>query len=166
MKKGKVILIFGVSTVGKTYYKNLLSEKYKLQQLQRVVTRVKRDSEVKTSDIHVSKEEFKRKKNKKKFFIDAKIHGEYYGFLKSDFEKMSDGTILIGDCYYKLLKELKEALGNNLTTICIQPENFEYTKKLIKKERTKYKTRIKDSMLEYDFFEKILNCMDKIIRGK
>lgn len=185
MKKGKIILIFGISAVGKTYYKELLAKKFNLYKLKRVITREKRSNEKFSTDIYIKREEFEYQNKEKNFFIDIEINGEYYGYLNSDFNKINEGLNIIGDCYYKLFKKLKLMLGNNLKIICIQPKDIEYNKKLIRKERVDYKKRIEDSILEYEFFEKnkqyidyliyteynretdiqIINCVDEILKG-
>mgnify|MGYP000124489612 CR=1 FL=1 len=35
MKKGKIMLIFGISGVGKTYYENLLAKKFNMYSLKK-----------------------------------------------------------------------------------------------------------------------------------
>ena len=45
MKKGKIMLIFGISGVGKTYYENLLAKKFNMYSLKKVTTRKKREKE-------------------------------------------------------------------------------------------------------------------------
>ena len=59
MKKGKIIILLGISTSGKTYYKEKLIRKFSLYQLRRVITRPKRQSENNSMDINVSEEQFK-----------------------------------------------------------------------------------------------------------
>lgn len=68
MKKGKIIILLGISTSGKTYYKEKLIRKFSLYQLRRVITRPKRQSENNSMDINVSEEQFKMMKNKIGFY--------------------------------------------------------------------------------------------------
>ena len=44
-------------------------------------------------------------------------------------------------------------LKDKLITICIQPENLEYTVKLIKQERVDYENRIENAIEEYNYFK-------------
>lgn len=163
MKKGKIILIFGISAVGKTYYRDILCEMLDLYKLRRCITRVRRDSEENSNDIYISRETFDNMKKNKEFFINTEINGEYYGYLNSDIEKLENKINLIGDCYYKLLEELKLMLKDNLVTICIQPSNLEYTKSLIKRDRIDYEKRIKDADAEYEYFEKNKEKIDFMV---
>lgn len=163
MKNGKVIIILGISASGKTYYKNYLTEKYDLYQLQRVMTRRKRDNEKNGTDINVSKEEFEELRKENKLFIYTKIHENYYGYLNSDLEKVDKGVNAIGDCYYKLLSELKKILKKKLIVICIQPYDIEKTKKIIEAERKDYRQRLMDIDEEYNFYEKNKDKIDYII---
>ena len=73
MKKGKIIILLGISTSGKTYYKEKLIRKFSLYQLRRVITRPKRQSENNSMDINVSEEQFKMMKKQNRLFIDTKI---------------------------------------------------------------------------------------------
>lgn len=163
MNNGKLIIILGISASGKTYYKNYLTEKYNLYQFQRVITREKRDNEKKCTDINVSKEEFENMIQGNKFFIYTKIYEDYYGYLNSDLEKVKKGINAIGDCYYKLLSELRKILKEKLVIICIQPNDLEKTKEIIKKERIDYQKRILDINEEYNFYEKNKDKIDYIV---
>ena len=44
-------------------------------------------------------------------------------------------------------------MKDKLITICIQPENLEYTVKLIKQERVDYENRIENAIEEYNYFK-------------
>ena len=68
MKKGKIIILLGISTSGKTYYKEKLIRKFSLYQLRRVITRPKRQSENNSMDINVSEEQFKMMKKQNRLF--------------------------------------------------------------------------------------------------
>ena len=102
---GKVIIILGISGVGKTYYKNFISKEYNLYQLTRVITRKQRENEKCGTDIKIDIEEFKNMKNRNEFFIYTKVHNHYYAYLNNDIKKTEKGVNVIGDCYYKLLKK-------------------------------------------------------------
>lgn len=163
MNSGKVIIILGISGVGKTYYKNFISNKYDLYQLTRVITRKQRDNEKTGSDIKVDIEEFKKMNNRNEFFIYTKVHNEFYAYLNKDIKKTETGTHVIGDCYYKLLKKLRKILKEKLIVICIQPYNLEKTISLIKNEREDYKKRIKAAVKEYKYYKKNKDKIDYII---
>lgn len=79
MKKGKIIILLGISTSGKTYYKEKLIRKFSLYQLRRVITRPKRQSENNSMDINVSEEQFKMMKKQNRLFIDTKIKKKIKG---------------------------------------------------------------------------------------
>lgn len=163
MARGKIILIFGISAVGKTYYKNLLIEKFKLEQLNRITTRVKRKVKENKTDVFISKEKFKNIKKGNELYIYTKINNEFYAYKKNDIDKIQDGINLIGDCYYKLLGKLKNSLKGDLITICIQPKNLEFTKRLIISERSDYKVRIKNAIKEYKYFQNHQEYFDYIV---
>lgn len=163
MNNGKLIIIVGISASGKTYYKNYLTEKYNLYQFQRVITRKKRNNEKNCTDIYISKKKFEYMRKNNKFFIDTKIHEDYYGYLNRDLEKVKKGINSIGDCYYKLLSELRKILKEKLVIICIQPNNIEKTKEIIKKEREDHQQRILDINEEYDFYENNKDKIDYIV---
>lgn len=163
MKSGKIIIILGVSASGKTYYKNYLTQKYGLYQLKRITTRVKRKNENNSLDVNVSKEDFEEMIKNKKFFIYTKIHGEYYGYLNYDLKKVKNGINAIGDCYYKLLNDLKNIFKDKLVIICIQPYDIKKTKKILELERKDYQQRILDIDEEYNFYEKNKDKIDYII---
>lgn len=163
MKKGKIILLFGISGVGKTYYKNLLSQRFKMCSLKKVTTRPKRKEE---EIISVSKEEFETLVEDNKLFISTIIHNEYYGYLKEDIKKIDNNLYLIGDCYYRLIKKLKELLGDNLIIICIQPNKLEDALALIKEQRVDYKRRIDDAKKEYKYFEENKQYIDYYVYTK
>ena len=74
MKKGKIIILLGISTSGKTYYKEKLIRKFSLYQLRRVITRPKRQSENNSMDINVSEEQFKMMKKQNRLFIQRLIN--------------------------------------------------------------------------------------------
>lgn len=150
MKKGKIILIFGISGVGKTYYENLLSKKFNMYPLKKVTTRKKREKE---KNKGVSKEQFEKMIYNNEFFIYTKIYDEYYGYEKKEIEKIEEGFYLIGDCYYKLIGKLRELLGEDLITICIQPYDLQNTLNLIKDERVDYKQRIESAKKEYMYLK-------------
>lgn len=150
MKKGQVILIFGISGVGKTYYENLLAEKFNMYALKKVTTRKKREKE---ENKCVSKEKFENMINNNELFIYTKIYNEYYGYERQEIERIEDGFYLIGDCYYKLIEKLRELLDKDLITVCIQPYNLENTLDLIKDERGDYKQRIDNANKEYMYLK-------------
>lgn len=163
MNNGKVIIILGISGVGKTYYKNFISKKYNLYQLTRVITRKQRENEKSETDIKVDIEKFNKMKNKNEFFIYTKVHKKYYAYLNNDIRKTEQGVNVIGDCYYKLLKKLRKMLKEKLIVICIQPCNLEETINIIKNEREDYKQRIKASFKEYKYYKKHQDKIDYII---
>ena len=162
-KSGKIIIILGVSASGKTYYKECLTKKYDLYQLRRVITRPKRKSENDSIDINVSKEQFKIMKKRKEFFISIKINKDYYGYLKEDLQIVENGTNVIGDCYYKLIKKLRKIMTDGLIIICLQPYNLEKTIEKIVRERDDYKKRVKDAKKEYKFYEKNKDKIDFMV---
>ena len=163
MKSGKIIIILGISASGKTYYKNYLTQKYGFYQFKRITTRVKRENENNSSDINVSKKDFEEMIKNKKFFIYTKIHGEYYGYLNYDLKKVENGINAIGDCYYKLLNDLKNIFKEKLVIICIQPYDISQTKKILESERKDYQQRLLDIDEEYNFYEKNKDKIDYII---
>ena len=114
---GKLIIILGISAVGKTYFKEYLTEKYDLYKLKKVVTREKRKVEKNNTEINISEKEFKDMIKDDEFFIYTKIYNNYYGYLNSDLKKVEEGAFAIGDCYYKLLSELKRTLKEKLIVI-------------------------------------------------
>ena len=149
-----------MSAVGKTYYKNILVNEFKINQLKRVTTRKKREVEENIADCYISKEEFKSLRKSKDVFIYSKINNEYYAYLNSEIEDSKCRQISIGDCYYKLLKKIKKKLKDRLIIVCIQPKDFEYTKAIITKQRDDYKKRIKQANKEYRFFKKNESLID------
>ncbi len=161
MGEGKLIVILGITASGKTYYKNYLTQKYNLYQLKRVITRKKREEN--ETDININKNEFRDMINDNKFFIYTKIYENYYGYLNSDLEKINNGTYTIGDCYYKLLDNLRSILKEQLITICIQSNDIEKTKQIIKMEREDYEQRLLDIDEEYKFYEQNKEKIDYII---
>lgn len=161
MKKGKLIIILGITASGKTYYKNYLTQKYNLYQLERVITRKKRQEN--ENDINISKNKFENMINDNEFFIYTKIYENYYGYLNSELEKINNGIYAIGDCYYKLLGELRNILKEQLITICIQSRDIEKTKQIIKTEREDYDQRILDIEEECKFYEQNKEKIDYII---
>lgn len=163
MNNGKVIIILGISGVGKTYYKNFISKNYNMYQLSRVITRKQRESEKSGTDIKVDIENFNKMKNKNEFFIYTKVHKQYYAYLNNDIRKIEQGVNVIGDCYYKLLKKLRKKLKEKLVVICIQPYDLEETINIIKNEREDYKQRIKAAIKEYKYYKKNQDKIDYII---
>lgn len=162
MRKGKIIILLGISTSGKTYYKEKLIKRFSLYQLRRVVTRPRRKSENNSMDINVSEEQFKIMKKQNKFFVDTKINQYYYGYLKEDFQMASEKNV-IGDCYYKLMNELRKKLDDRVVIICLQPYDLKSTIKKIVREREDYKKRIKDAKKEYKFYNKNKKKIDFMI---
>lgn len=160
---GKLIIILGISAVGKTYFKEYLTEKYDLYKLKKVVTREKRKVEKNNTEINISEKEFKDMIKDDEFFIYTKIYNNYYGYLNSDLKKVEEGAFAIGDCYYKLLSELKRTLKEKLIVICIQPYDIEKTKKKIREERQDYIQRILGIDEEYHFYEQNKDKIDYFI---
>ena len=163
MNNGKVIIILGISGVGKTYYKKIISKNYNIYQLTRVITRKKRKNEECGSDIRVDIKEFKNMRSKKELYIYTKVHNQYYAYLNSDIKKTEKGVNVIGDCYYKLLKKLRKMLKEKLIVICIQSYNLEETINIITNAREDYKQRIKAAIKEYKYYKKNKDKMDYII---
>ena len=162
MKKGKIIILLGISTSGKTYYKEKLIRKFSLYQLRRVITRPKRQSENNSMDINVSEEQFKMMKKQNRLFIDTKIDKYYYGYLKEDFQ-MEYEKNAIGDCYYKLIKRLRKKLKDRVIIICLQPYDLKNAIERIAREREDYKKRIKSAKKEYKFYNKNKNKINFMI---
>ena len=150
MKKGKIIILLGISTSGKTYYKEKLIRKFSLYQLRRVITRPKRQSENNSM------------KKQNRLFIDTKIDKYYYGYLKEDFQ-MEYEKNAIGDCYYKLIKRLRKKLKDRVIIICLQPYDLKNAIERIAREREDYKKRIKSAKKEYKFYNKNKNKIDFMI---
>ena len=165
MKKGKIILFFGISGVGKTYFKNLLIQQFRLKPIDKVTTREKRNSK-KEKIKHISKDKFKSMIKNNDFFIYTKIYDEYYGYKKEDVKQLNKGISLVGDCYYKLIVDLRKLLGDDLIAICIQPEKLEDAIKLIKEQRNDYEKRIIDAKKEYRYLENNKQHMDYYIYTK
>ena len=163
MKSGKIVIILGVSASGKTYYKERLTKKFELYQLRRVITRPRRERENNSTDINVSKKQFRTMKKRKDFFIYTKINKDYYGYLKEDLKIVEDGKNSIGDCYYKLIKKLRKIMKDELVIICLQPYNLEKTIEKIVRERIDYKKRVKDAEREYKFYEKNKDKIDFMV---
>lgn len=167
INKGKVIILLGISCAGKTYYKNLLADKFNLKQLKRITTREMRDVKENVTDQFITKKEFLELKKAKKLFSYGKINGNYYANTKEDIYQFEEGVNLIGDYHYKYLKKIKKELKDNLVVICIQPDDFEYAKKLIEKQRKKdYKIRVKQAIKEYKYYEKYKKVYDYKVNSK
>ena len=160
---GKLIIILGISAVGKTYFKEYLTEKYDLYKFKKVVTREKRKDEKNNTEINISEKKFEKMIKNDEFFIYTKIYNNYYGYHNSDLKKVEEGAFAIGDCYYKLLSELKKILKEKLIVICIQPYDIEKTKKKIREERQDYRQRIFDIDEEYNFYEQNKDNIDYIV---
>ncbi len=163
MNCGKLIIILGISAVGKTYFKEYLTEKYDLYKLKKVVTREKRKGEKNNTEINISEKEFEDMIKNDEFFIYTKIYNNYYGYLNNDFKKIEEGSFAIGDCHYKLLSELKRTLKEKIIVICIKPYDIEKTKKKIREERQDYRQRIFDIDEEYNFYEQNKDKIDYIV---
>ena len=163
MNNGKLIILMGISGVGKTFLKEYLAEKYGLYILNRVITRDKRNNEDNNTDLHVTKEQFEEMINQNQFFIYTKIFDNYYGYLKSDLKKIEKGIFAIGDCYYKLLYSLKEVLKDRMIVICIQPRNIYDTIQKILEERTDYAQRITSIYDEYKFYVENMDKFDYVV---
>lgn len=163
MNCGKLIIILGISAVGKTYFKEYLTEKYDLYKFKKVVTREKRKDEKNNTEINISEKKFEKMIKNDEFFIYTKIYNNYYGYHNSDLKKVEEGAFAIGDCYYKLLSELKKILKEKLIVICIQPYDIEKTKKKIREERQDYRQRIFDIDEEYNFYEQNKDNIDYIV---
>ena len=126
-----MVILSSPSGVGKTTLTKKIQQKYQSFKLSvSHTTRSPRSNEVDGVDYHfVSKKEFERLINKKKFYEYAKIFENYYGTLKQNVDETILKNDIIFDIDWQGTKQLSKYKNLKLIKIYLITENKEELKK-------------------------------------
>ena len=133
-----MVILSSPSGVGKTTLTKKIQQKYQSFKLSvSHTTRSPRSNEVDGVDYHfVSKKEFERLINKKKFYEYAKIFENYYGTLKKNVDETITKNDIIFDIDWQGTKQLSKFKNLNLIKIYLITSNKEELKtRLIKRNQ-------------------------------
>lgn len=123
MYNSYVIVLLGLSGVGKSHFVNIISQNScnNIHRLIAVTTRPKRINEVEGVDkFFLSKDQFLSDRKTGAYLFDNIVYGEYYAYLKSDF--CSQNTYIC-ELYWRTYLNFKKILGKNCISIYIKPLN-------------------------------------------
>ena len=147
-KRGKLIVLAGISGSGKSYILNMLRKKYNVASIQKIVTRPFRQTEIdsiregKNIDIKpvidlfndgekTLKEQSANEENRKKAFLALSLpfsyvnYDNYYGFdleqINSYLDNGRNVAIIVNDIPY--IKDLKTLYGDNCVTALVHRGN-------------------------------------------
>lgn len=174
MKKGKIIVLSGVSGSGKSYLKRyVLENKSGYAQLTSITTRQSRGK--KEERQIVSEKQFEKLLAKNKLFFSSKLFaGCWYAYKKEDLKLLDKGINLLCDITCDCIEAFKKEVGSeNVITVYIKPTKINRTiyavrrRKLPKKEEVERINQIKEeiSKLE-DFKDKFDYVLENNYGGK
>ena len=133
-----LVILSSPSGVGKTTLTKKIQQKYHNFKISvSHTTRKPRSNEVNGIDYHfITKKEFEKLINEKKFYEYAKIFENYYGTLKKSVDNIITKNDLIFDIDWQGTKQLSRFKNLNLLKIFLITENKEELKKrLIKRNQ-------------------------------
>ncbi len=124
-----IITLSGVTGVGKSHYKSLLTKKLHLKNIMVITTRPKRKNEIHGIDKYfVSHSEFEIMKTNKAIGYFFEEFGEKYGYFSNDLISNDIGAI---ELYYTEIDDFKKSASNTIA-IYIIPRDINIPKEKLK----------------------------------
>ncbi|WP_342262035.1 AAA family ATPase [Alphaproteobacteria bacterium endosymbiont of Tiliacea citrago] len=160
----KLIILTGVSAVGKSTFAEILKKKHNFKGSTSYCTRLPRENEKNSLHYHfISKNDFENK-IKDGFFLEYdKIFDNYYGTSKKDLEETLSSHNIVMTLSIEGFLALKKHFKHNLIGVYLMPPNKEELKKRLnlrnssEKEIEKRLLNIyEQSAKESVFFDKVL----------
>ena len=163
-----MVILSSPSGVGKTTLTKKIQQKYQSFKLSvSHTTRSPRSNEVDGVDYHfVSKKEFERLINKKKFYEYAKIFENYYGTLKQNVDETILKNDIIFDIDWQGTKQLSKYKNLKLIKIYLITENKEELKKRLINRNQNTEKEVEKRFNSFDEDIKHWNDYDYIIINK
>ncbi len=136
-----IIIISSPSGVGKTTITKKLLKKIKNSHLSvSCTTRNPRKNEKNKIDyFFISRKQFIKYKKENKFIETAKVHGNYYGTLKSELRNKKNSIILL-DIDWQGARNLRKKIKNNCYSFFLLPPSISILKKRLLKRHHDNKT--------------------------
>ncbi len=162
-----LVILSSPSGVGKTTLTKKIQQKYESFKISvSHTTRAPRSNEVDGVDyFFVSKEEFTRLIEEKKFYEYAKIFENYYGTLKKNVDEMKNENDIIFDIDWQGTKQLSKFKNLNLIKIYLITSKNELKKRLINRNQNSHE-EVEKRFNSFDEDIKHWNDYDYIIINK
>ena len=163
-----MVILSSPSGVGKTTLTKKIQQKYQSFKLSvSHTTRSPRSNEVDGVDYHfVSKKEFERLINKKKFYEYAKIFENYYGTLKQNVDETILKNDIIFDIDWQGTKQLSKYKNLKLIKIYLITENKEELKKRLINRNQNTEKEVEERFNSFDEDIKHWSDYDYILINK
>lgn len=156
-----LLAISGVTGVGKTYYKNLISEKLGYKKVHTIRTRKKRINEKNNEEGYfLSKEELDNLEKENKIAYRVKLFEGEYAYLK---DEIFSSDNMVFEMHYTMIDDFKK-IKKDMKTIYLLPDDINKAIENLKKrnmETTKQEYRINELMEQYNKFTKDKNLRKK-----
>ncbi len=146
-----IVALIGISGVGKTYYKNIISNKLGFAKVNTIRSRCKRINETDNSALFYTENQIKELEKEEKIIFSFKAFGNIYAYLKEDI--LTERNMIV-EMHYDVLDDFKKIV-DKLVTIYIAPRDInvpiEYLKQRCLSKREE-KLKMDDLMKHYDKF--------------
>jgi len=155
-----LIALFGVTGVGKSFYKDQICEKLKFEKLTTIRTRKPRAGEmVDKSCMFVSTEELDEMEQTGKIGYRFGVFSSEYAYLKNEIEAKNNRVF---EMHYTQLEDWKE-IAKDLITIYILPSDINKTKeKLHERNLAKEKEEIRLTEIEEQY--NLVTCNPEMLK--
>ena len=163
-----LVILSSPSGVGKTTLTKKIQQKYHNFKISvSHTTRTPRSNEVNGIDYHfITKKEFEKLINEKKFYEYAKIFENYYGTLKKSVDNIITKNDLIFDIDWQGTKQLSKFENLKLIKIFLITENKEEIKKRLKNRNQNTTSELEKRYNSFDEEIKYWNDYDYILINK
>ncbi len=150
----------GVTGIGKSYYKDLIVEKFGFEKIKIVTTRKIREGEKNNDDkIFVTADELQKLRNEDKIAYEFNLLGNTYAYTK---EELFSNKNTVFEMHYESVFDFKK-ICPNIRTIYLLPKNIEIAKDKTRQRHLDYDVE-NARLLEIDeHYNRI--CSDESLRN-
>lgn len=126
-----IVTLSGITGIGKSFYKNVISDELGFKNMVIVTTRQKRTGEVNGIDKEfVSLEEFEKLKKQGIIKYDFEFLGNRYGYKTDDLDSFENQ---VTELHYSTIYDFKKNALSKVFSIYLVPANYEDAKMHLKK---------------------------------
>jgi guanylate kinase len=148
-----IIVVFGISGVGKTFLCEAISQRLHFKKFNKIKIRERRPDERGHKDVIISDEKFLNTlREEGKIALEFKLFDNTYAFLKEDFCSTEDKVLEMSYLFFDKIK----TLNKDVFTIYIFPSDIDKAIQKIKDRKLKPKEeelRIEEGRRELDFMK-------------